>query len=185
MFWSERGVTQLPQWEGKLVSHEGPGSCVFVCLSLLGFFIHSMAFFSSADRLSLHIQKGSPHTMYTRLPTQHILWARNGIRKKDYIFSICDWSATLKFWFQVPHLPPRNKLWHPAWARSLPCQIWYGRGKPMEKKLCVLRRAKHCVWVGCGTFSVSTCITRQINLCLGFPLLSIAFNDLFLLGTVF
>lgn len=125
------------------------------------------------------------HTMYTRLPTQHILWARNGIRKKDYIFSIWDWSATLKFWFQVPHLPPRNKLWHPAWARSLPCQIWYGRGKPMEKKLCVLRRAKHCVWVGCGTFSVSTCITRQINLCLGFPLLSIAFNDLFLLGTVF
>lgn len=70
-------MTQLPQWEGKLVSREGPGSCVFVFLSLLGFFIHSMAFFSSADRLSLlwsvHIQKWSPHTIHPSTYTTHIV----------------------------------------------------------------------------------------------------------------
>lgn len=64
----------------------GPGSCVFIFLSLLGFSLHSMVFFFSIGRPSLlglvHVQKWPPCAMHTHLSTQHRLWARYDITKE-------------------------------------------------------------------------------------------------------
>ena len=137
----------------------GTRGCVFAFLFLLGFFLHSVAFFFSVDRPSLlghvHVKNGYPTLCIPIYPHNTYCWER-----RVYIFS--------QKWF-----------WHPAWDRSSPAELHVGRGKPTKKNICALQVDGH------GKFSGNRFLAKQVNLCLTFPSFGIVFYYLLLLGEIF